>query len=276
MHGTRIGTGFEHIPGFFVKDPPGRSSCGFSKLDPREFIGGFDRLRIVCVHGGFDKRSVPGCPKGTPDPHRTCVGNDRAAPSNCHTCTKPNSLPVLPSFGTVAADFAVELVAGIARKPDDRPAGEEATHRRRAFVGTSGMGGAQHVYDQIRELTKRIVNVFVTGDLSDVSLLVAADYVDHQGLSGVEIFGPAGFARVVTSARASCGDLRVRIEDLLAAADKVSVRLHWRGTLLVGSPNADSMGKGFDRETIDIIRFENGQMVEHWGAELWVSLRPRA
>ena len=42
---------------------------------------------------------------------------------------------------------------------------------------------------------------------------------------------------------------------------------------LISIDRTDSMGKVFDRETIDIIRFENGQMVEHWGAELWVSLR---
>ena len=39
------------------------TSCGFSKLNPHEFIGGFERLAITCVHGDADKRSSPGRPK---------------------------------------------------------------------------------------------------------------------------------------------------------------------------------------------------------------------
>ena len=124
--------------------------------------------------------------------------------------------------------------------------------------------------DDNRQLTKQIVEMFDNGDVSNVTLLVAADYVDHQGLSGVQIIGPEGFSRVVTTARASSRELHVRIDDLIAEKDKVAVRLHWQG--LVNSTGANPVAKAFDRETIDIIRFVNGQMIEHWGTELWVSL----
>jgi predicted SnoaL-like aldol condensation-catalyzing enzyme len=50
---------------------------------------------------------------------------------------------------------------------------------------------------------------------------------------------------------------------LIAEGDKVVVRLRWHST--------DLTGKTLDRETIDIIRLANGQMVEHWGAEAWSS-----
>jgi hypothetical protein len=33
--------------------------CAFSKLNPREFIRGFDLLAICCIHGDADKRSRP-------------------------------------------------------------------------------------------------------------------------------------------------------------------------------------------------------------------------
>jgi len=39
-----------------------------SKLNPHEFIGGFERLAITCVHGDGDKRSSPGRPKRTQNP----------------------------------------------------------------------------------------------------------------------------------------------------------------------------------------------------------------
>jgi predicted ester cyclase len=54
-------------------------------------------------------------------------------------------------------------------------------------------------------------------------------------------------------------NLQVTIEDLIAEADHVAVRLQWHST--------DANGKKIDRETIDILRFVNGIVVEHWGAE---------
>ena len=55
--------------------------CPFSKLNPRGFIGGCDRLAIACVHGHSDRRSIVGLPKRTPNPHRAGAESDRAAAS---------------------------------------------------------------------------------------------------------------------------------------------------------------------------------------------------
>ena len=85
-------------------------ACGLSKLNPRGFIGGFDRLGIACVHGD------------APNPHRAVVGNDRAAPSNRGATAQRNSSPVLQSFGSTALDLAVALVARLARQFSDRTA----------------------------------------------------------------------------------------------------------------------------------------------------------
>ena len=94
-----------------------KAHVNFSKLNPHEFIGGFERLAIACLHGEADKRSGLGRPKRTPNPHYAGVGTDRAAPSNCRAGGQDNSLPVLPSFGAAAVDLAVALLAGMARKP---------------------------------------------------------------------------------------------------------------------------------------------------------------
>lgn len=102
--------------------------------------------------------------------------------------------------------------------------------------------------------------MFAAGDLSGVHAVIAAGYVDHQGLPGIEIRGQEGFCRVVRAARSGFADLRVEIEDLVAEGDRVVARLRWRGT----QSNGDKM----DRETIDIVRVVNGQAVEHWGMRL--------
>ena len=117
--GFSLRTVQEWEQGRALPDRPGPSS----KLNPHEFIGGFERLAITCLHGDADKRSSPGRPKRTPNPHCAAVGIDRAAPSNCRTGAQPNSSLVLPSLGPAALGLAVALVAAMARKPGDRPAG---------------------------------------------------------------------------------------------------------------------------------------------------------
>src|SRR5438445_13774929 len=113
-----------------------------------------------------------------------------------------------------------------------------------------------------RTLLEAIVRMFATGDVSEAEALFAANYVDHQGLGGTEITGPSGLRRVVQAARSSFTELDVRIVDVLSDGDEVAARLRWHGTSARGV---------VDRETIDILRFENGKAVEHWGARLWIS-----
>ena len=108
---------------------------------------------------------------------------------------------------------------------------------------------------------KKIVEIFNTGDLSEVDLIFSPDYIDHQRPPKMDIDGPDEFKQIVMNARHSVFDLKVTMEDLVAEEDKVVGRLQWHIT--------DRDGKTIDRETIDILRFVNGQVVEHWGAEAW-------
>lgn len=116
--------------------------------------------------------------------------------------------------------------------------------------------------EQNKAVMRKIIEMFATGDLSEVNSVFAEGYVDHQGLGEIEIRGPQGFSRVVTAARRACPDLQVDIEDLIAEGDRVVVRLHWHGA----RPEWGQRSARSDRETIDIVRFANGQAVEHWGA----------
>ena len=117
----------------------------------------------------------------------------------------------------------------------------------------------------LKGLMQSMVCAFATGDVSNVDALVAATYLDHQGLGGGAIRGPAGFRQVVAAARRAVPNLDVTIEDLIAEGDRVAARLRWHGTQA-----AD--GATVNRETIDIVRFAQGQAVEHWGIQLWSAL----
>jgi hypothetical protein len=96
--------------------------CGFSKLNPPGFIGGFERMAIACLYGDADRRSAAARPQRTPNPNRAAVGGDRPAPSNRRARAQPNSSPVLSPLGSAVLDLVFALVAPMARQPDHRPA----------------------------------------------------------------------------------------------------------------------------------------------------------
>ena len=112
---------------------------------------------------------------------------------------------------------------------------------------------------QHKAAVKKVVDIFNTGNLSDVNLLFSPEYVDHQRPDWMDVTGQEEFKKIVTLARKSLPNLHVTIEDLIAEGNTVVERLQWHST--------DTKGKKIDRETIDILRFGNGKVVEHWGAE---------
>jgi ketosteroid isomerase-like protein len=105
-----------------------------------------------------------------------------------------------------------------------------------------------------------IIDILATGDLDTVSSAVAEEYIDHQGLGDVEIRGQHGFRRIVEAVHTS-SDVRVTIEDIVAAEDKAALRLGWHGI--------NRAGRTVIRETLDLLRFADGRLIEHWGAELF-------
>jgi predicted SnoaL-like aldol condensation-catalyzing enzyme len=109
--------------------------------------------------------------------------------------------------------------------------------------------------------TKKIVEIFNTGDLSEVASLFSPEYVDHQRPAWLDVSGSEEFKQIVMDARMSLPNLRVTVEDVIAEGEKVTTRLHWH--------SSHPTGKQVDRETIEILRFVRGKVVEHWGAEAW-------
>jgi hypothetical protein len=108
-------------------------------------------------------------------------------------------------------------------------------------------------------LTRKIVEIFDVGAFDRIPSLIAPEYVDHQGLGEKEIRGPDGFQEVVEAVRRYEG-VHVTVEDLVAGEERAAVRLRWYGV--------SQAGVVVTRETLDMLRFANGRLVEHWGAQL--------
>ena len=110
--------------------------------------------------------------------------------------------------------------------------------------------------------TRRIIEAISTGDADVIDELVAPECIEHQRGNNP---GSEGAKEVSRTLHRWMSDFSLTIEDLVADGDKVWSRNRARGVntgSVMGNPPS---GKAFESDVIDILRFENGKAVEHWG-----------
>ncbi len=106
--------------------------------------------------------------------------------------------------------------------------------------------------------------VFNKGDTAAINELVAPDFADHSPFPG-QAPDRDGLSQFVTMFHTPLPDLKIEIDDMFGQNDKVATR--WtahathRGTFL----QIPATGKQVTIKGIDIMRIENGKVVEHWG-----------
>ena len=114
---------------------------------------------------------------------------------------------------------------------------------------------------RMRRFYQEVVN---EGRIEVIDELASPEFVDHEAAPGLEP-GREGVKQLFTMFRAAVPDLTVTVEDLISEGDRVVARVSFSGTQageLFGIP---ATGKQFRIEAIDILRFENGLVAEHWG-----------
>lgn len=102
------------------------------------------------------------------------------------------------------------------------------------------------------------------GELAVADEIIAPDFVDHDPVSG-QSPGLAGYKEMVGAFRAAFPDLRVRNEEVIVAGDNVVARWTARGTHTGALMNTPPTGKQVTMKGIDILRNEDGKIVERWG-----------
>lgn len=107
------------------------------------------------------------------------------------------------------------------------------------------------------EITKQIIHMFNTGDVTLANSVFAENYVDHQRPDFMDSSGPKEFREIVAMARSLEPDLVVSlIEESTTNDEVIAFRLHW-------------MSSKQERETQERLRLENGKVIEHWGEEVF-------
>ncbi len=123
---------------------------------------------------------------------------------------------------------------------------------------THNNGSPEHNQEVLRRV---IEEGFNKGNYAALDALFAPNYQEHQfGLKTTL----EGFKQDIAYLRAAFPDLHLTIERSIADADTVWILMTARGTNLgpfIGPPT----GKPMTITVMDVCRFENGKIAEHWG-----------
>lgn len=112
-------------------------------------------------------------------------------------------------------------------------------------------------------LFRRLMEVgFNQGDVDVVDDVVAAGLVEHQrGLPP----GAEGAKETIRTLHHWFSDFSLIVEDLVAEGDMIWARNRAHGVNTGSIMGFPPTGKAMEIDVIDICRFQDGKMTEHWG-----------
>jgi len=120
------------------------------------------------------------------------------------------------------------------------------------------------VEEQNKALAIRYVEAFNKGDFDAFKELLSTDYA---------IYNPSGFPKPTSReklienyemAMKAFTEFTWSIEDIIAAGDKVIIRVIANGFYKGGVPGLPTKAKEFEFSLISIMRMENGKVAEEW------------
>ena len=111
---------------------------------------------------------------------------------------------------------------------------------------------------------RRTYELLSAGDVDGFGRLLSDDFVEHEEVPGLSPTRE-GVIDLFRGYLVAFPDLRMEVLDLLASGDKAVARVKATGTHdgeFMGLPPS---GRAVEVQLIDIMRFEDGLVVEHWG-----------
>ena len=121
------------------------------------------------------------------------------------------------------------------------------------------------VAERNKDAMRRIIGEgFWEGKLDVFDELFAPDFREHQVVTGLPP-GVEGLKARVRGLHAVMPDLTYTVRDMAAVGDKVWSYFVARGTHHGEFFGVAGTGKVVTIDVMDLTRFENGKVVEHWG-----------
>ena len=115
----------------------------------------------------------------------------------------------------------------------------------------------KHVFRMVIE------KAYSKGDLELLDKAFAPNFVEHQ--AGIVPPTVEGVRRSIVYLRRAFPDLKLTIEEIIADGDKTWARITGRGTHQGPFMGLSPTGRSIVVTVMDVCRFENGQIIEHWG-----------
>ncbi|MBJ7603901.1 MAG: ester cyclase [Candidatus Dormibacteraeota bacterium] len=115
---------------------------------------------------------------------------------------------------------------------------------------------------QLEAFRRLIEEGFSGGDTAIVDEVCAADYIEHQ--DGIEPKDRNGLKGAIGFLHALSPNIEVKVEDAMVSGDRLWARLKGCGThsgTILGGPT----DRPFEITIMDMCRFRDGKIVEHWG-----------
>jgi steroid delta-isomerase-like uncharacterized protein len=113
-----------------------------------------------------------------------------------------------------------------------------------------------------RRMFEEVLN---QGNISLIDEFVAADVVEHEEMPPEIPPGREGVKAMFTMFRGAFPDFNASVDEVIAEGDKVVVRSTWSGTHQGEFMGIPTTGKRVSFGVIDIMRYADGVVVEHWG-----------
>ena len=118
--------------------------------------------------------------------------------------------------------------------------------------------------EQNKQVFRTVVEqAYSKGNVEVLDTAFAPNFVEHQ--AGIMPPTAEGVKRSIAFLRGAFPDLTLTIEEIVDSGDKTWARITARGTHQGPFMGLPPTGKPVTITVMDVCRFENGQIVEHWG-----------
>jgi predicted ester cyclase len=113
---------------------------------------------------------------------------------------------------------------------------------------------------------RRYAAFWNTGDPAWAELALAPTFTDRTLPAG-RAQGPAGPLQASRGFRTAVPDLRAEVTEMVAAGDRVAVRLHFTGHFIGMFGKVQGRGQVIDFQAFDLYRVVDGRITDNWHLE---------
>jgi predicted ester cyclase len=118
--------------------------------------------------------------------------------------------------------------------------------------------------EQNKQVFRMVIEeAYSRGNMDVLDRAFAPNFVEHQ--AGILPPTVEGVRKSIGYLRRAFPDIKLTIDEIIASGDKTWARITGNGTHEGPFMGLPPTGKSIVVTVMDVCRFENGQIVEHWG-----------